>query len=99
MNQEVTTVKKRRFNIFIVITVAVIGYFIYVAVEQQIYINNITQERIAVDKQLAKAKKENAELKQEKEALEDPQYIEKIAREELGMTKKDEIPYVSSNKK
>ncbi|WP_196592025.1 cell division protein FtsL [Pectinatus frisingensis] len=91
--------KKRRFNIFIVITVAVIGYFIYVAVEQQIYINNITQERIAVDKQLAKAKKENAELKQEKEALEDPQYIEKIAREELGMTKKDEIPYVSSNKK
>nr|WP_231034997.1 cell division protein FtsL [Pectinatus frisingensis] len=99
MNQEVTTVKKRRFNIFIVITVAVIGYFIYVAVEQQIYINNITQERIAVDEQLAKAKKENAELKQEKEALEDPQYIEKIAREELGMTKKDEIPYVSSNKK
>jgi cell division protein DivIC len=95
----VTTVKKRRFNIFIVITVAVIGYFIYVAVEQQIYINNITQERIAVDEQLAKAKKENAELKQEKEALEDPQYIEKIAREELGMTKKDEIPYVSSNKK
>ncbi|XVK25759.1 cell division protein FtsL [Pectinatus frisingensis] len=94
-----TTVKKRRFNIFIVITVAVIGYFIYVAVEQQIYINNITQERIAVDEQLAKAKKENAELKQEKEALEDPQYIEKIAREELGMTKKDEIPYVSSNKK
>ncbi|WP_229711302.1 cell division protein FtsL [Pectinatus frisingensis] len=91
--------KKRRFNIFIVITVAVIGYFIYVAVEQQIYINNITQERIAVDEQLAKAKKENAELKQEKEALEDPQYIEKIAREELGMTKKDEIPYVSSNKK
>ncbi len=91
--------KKRRFNIFIVITVAVIGYFIYVAVEQQIYINNITQERIAVDEQLAKAKKENAELKQEKEALEDPQYIEKIAREELGMTKKDAIPYVSSNKK
>jgi len=36
--------------------------------------------------------KTNEELKKEKEKLEnDPAYIEKIAREKLGMTRRDEI--------
>ena len=36
--------------------------------------------------------KANEELKKEKEKLEnDPSYIEKVAREKLGMTRKDEI--------
>ena len=36
--------------------------------------------------------KTNRELKAEKEKLEnDPSYVEKIAREKLGMTRKDEI--------
>ncbi len=44
------------------------------------------------------AQKKNAHLQQEKADLQDPQYIEKIARNELGMTKKGEMPYVSNVK-
>lgn len=91
--------KKRHFNIFAVIIIAIIGCFIYTAVNQQIYISNISQERASIEKQLEQEQAENEQLKAEKEALSDPSYIEKIAREELGMTKKDEIPYVSSDKK
>lgn len=90
--------KKRHFNIFIVILLAILGYFIYIAINQQIYINNIAEQRETLQKRYNDEKDKNKELTAEKNALQDPSYIEKIAREELGMTKKGEIPYVSSDK-
>lgn len=48
--------------------------------------NSNLQKRIEI------LKRANRELKKEKEKFEnDPFYVEKIAREKLGMTRKDEI--------
>ncbi len=91
-------IKKRRFDIFVIILFAALGYFIYIAVNQQIYISNIEQERAAIQTRFEEEQTKNKELSEEKQALQDPAYIEKIAREELGMTRKDEIPYVASDK-
>ncbi|OGW75092.1 MAG: hypothetical protein A2Z72_05595 [Omnitrophica bacterium RBG_13_46_9] len=45
-----------------------------------------------LEKRIEILKKSNEELKKEKERLErDPSYVEKIAREKLGMVRKDEI--------
>lgn len=44
------------------------------------------------------AKTLNAQLHLEKENLSNLSHIEKIAREELGLTKKGEIPYISYHK-
>ena len=38
------------------------------------------------------------QLQQEKEQLVDPSYVEKLAREDLGMTKDGEIPYIYQKK-
>ncbi|MDQ0202755.1 FtsB family cell division protein [Pectinatus haikarae] len=96
--EEVVCIKKRRFDIFVIILFAALGYFIYIAVNQQIYISNIEQERAAIQTRFEEEQTKNKELSEEKQALQDPAYIEKIAREELGMTRKDEIPYVASDK-
>lgn len=90
--------KKRSFNWFIVLLVVVIGYFSYAAVQQQICLNAIAKEQAAVQIRQNEAKKINEELKKEKADLEKPEYIEKVAREELGMTKQGEMPYISSKK-
>jgi cell division protein FtsL len=90
--------KKRSFNWFIVLLVVVIGYFSYATVEQQIRLNAIAKEQAAVQIRQDEAKKINEELKKEKADLEKPEYIEKVAREELGMTKQGEMPYISSKK-
>ena len=90
--------RKRSFNWFIVLLVVIIGYFSYAAVQQQIRLNAIAKEQAAVQIRQNEAKKINEELKKEKADLEKPEYIEKVAREELGMTKQGEMPYISSKK-
>ncbi len=90
--------KKRQLNIFIVVFIAIIVYFSYIAINQQIYISNVSGECQIAQKKYDKVMQENQKLKAEKNALQNPKYIEKIARDELGMTKKGEIPYVASDK-
>lgn len=89
---------KRRFNWFLLLLIFVVGYFSYTAVEQCIYLKAIAAEREAAEARLSEAQRTNEELKQEKQSLAEPEYIEKIAREELGMTKQGEMPYISSKK-
>lgn len=88
---------KRTFSWFRLLMVMIIAYFGYVGVEQQININNIDQERSIAEVRLAEAKKMNQELQEEKSKLGQAEYVERIAREELGLVKKGEIPYISSN--
>lgn len=59
----------------------------------------LNQETVITQSRLDKAKQINDKLKQEKANLEKRDYIEKVAREELGMTKPGEVPYISSENK
>ncbi|MBB5335442.1 FtsB family cell division protein [Pectinatus brassicae] len=90
--------KKRQLNIFTVVFIAIIAYFSYIAINQQMYISNVSSEYQIAQQKYDKVMQENQKLKAEKDALQNPKYIEKIARDELGMTKKGEIPYVASDK-
>jgi cell division protein FtsB len=67
----------------------------------------VNQQRIIFDKNLelsrleekiAEEKTVNEELKKESEIIQDDEYIEKIAREKLGMVKKNERIYVDIGK-
>lgn len=81
--------KNRVFKfIFILVTVICIG--ILTRQEYQIY--QINQEKETTQQRLEQMKKENSALEQEKQHLYDPAYIEKLAREEYNMVKKNEIP-------
>jgi cell division protein DivIC len=89
---------KRGFNWFILILIGVGIYFSYTVVEQQIHLNAVAEEKRATELHLTEEKNLNKELNEEKAKLNDPAYVEKIAREELGMVKQGEMPYVSSKK-
>ena len=55
-------------------------------------LQQLKEENRNLEKRIEVLTKTNEELEKEKEKLEnDPSYVEKIAREKLGMTRKDEI--------
>ena len=87
-----------RFNWFVVTMVAIIGYFSYTFVEQQIHLNALNRVYEAAQSRLEAAKARNAELKEQRAGLESPEYIEKVAREDLGMTRQGEMPYISAHR-
>lgn len=90
--------RKRRFDFFVPLMAIIIGYFAFVLVSQQVHLGQLAENQAAAEARLSAAQEENEELKQEKAALSDPAYIEKIAREELGMTRHGELPYTTTRK-
>jgi cell division protein FtsL len=91
--------QKYRVKWFRLVAIVLIFYFAYLCVSQQSQLNAISKETENVRGQLAQFQQANATLKAEKDALQDPKYIEKVAREELGLVKPGESPYVVVDKK
>lgn len=54
----------------------------------------IDRETAAAEIKLVEAQKRNTELVEERTKLNDKAYVEKLAREELGLVKPGETPYV-----
>jgi cell division protein DivIC len=96
--QENRKTSGRRLDWFVVLMVGIVGYFSYMMVSQHFYLNSVNQDYDAAQQRLQSAQQENDALQQEKAQLNDPAYIEKIAREELGMTRQGEMPYIYSRK-
>ena len=89
---------RRRFNWFVLLMGGVIIYFSSILVSQQVYLHQVAEDQAAAEARLAAAKQENESLRQEKENLNKLEYIEKTAREELGMTRHGELPYSTGHK-
>ena len=96
--QENRKTSGRRLDWFVVLMVGIVGYFSYMMVSQHFYLNSVNQDYDAAQQRLQSAQQENDALQQEKAQLNDPAYIEKIAREELGMTRQGEMHYIYSRK-
>ena len=96
--QENRKTSGRRLDWFVVLMVGIVGYFSYMMVSQHVYLNSVNHDYVAAQQRLQSAQQENDALQQEKAQLNDPAYIEKIAREELGMTRQGEMPYIYSRK-
>ena len=96
--QENRKTSGRRLDWFVVLMVGIVGYFSYMMVSQHFYLNSVNQDYDAAQQRLQSAQQENDALQQEKAQLNDPAYIEKIARDELGMTRQGEMPYIYSRK-
>lgn len=88
--------KKSRFGIFVLMAIFI--YLSYVAVGQQrmIYAKNLEYSKI--ESKIAEEKKVNEELENEKKIINSDEYIEKVARDKLGMVKKDERVFVDIGK-
>lgn len=88
---------KRSFSWFRLFLAVILIYFSYVGIEQQFHINDVQREKEIASIRLAEARQINQELIEERDRLRQAGYIEKIAREELGLVKPGELPYISAN--
>jgi cell division protein FtsL len=61
---------------------------------QQTELYKIRREMDAVNTRMAEAEGVNKSLAAEKEKLSMTEYIEKVAREQLGLVKPGEVPYI-----
>lgn len=95
MVEKQTAPTKRGFPWFPVLVTIIIVYFSTVLISQQVRLNQVERDQIASDYRLETARQENEALLREKEKLGDLEQIERIAREELGMTKPGEVPYTT----
>jgi len=86
--------KNGKTTIGLFVLLVIFLYFSYIAVSQQklIYAKNVELSKL--ENRIEEEKKLNEELKKEKEMIQKDEYIEKIAREKLGMVKKNERVYV-----
>ena len=91
--------QKHRVKWFRVVAVVLGAYFVYLFAGQQSQLNAINKENDGIRTQLAEFQQTNAALKEEVSALHDPKYVEKVARNELGLVKPGESPYVIVDKK
>lgn len=89
---------KRRINWFRLFLIGIFAYFLYVSAGQQGEIRAITQETETTKAQLEQETKLNQSLKEERDRLKTPEYVEKLAREELGLVKPGEVPYIPAGK-
>lgn len=86
---------KRKLSWFRLLLVILIAYFGYVGFNQQMHLNNIDREQKIAALRVEQGQKINKELIEEKNKLKQVDHVEKIAREELGLVKPGEMPYIS----
>ena len=92
---------KRKLNVKkMVMVIAVTGfaiYFVYVLIWQQFTIGKKNSEIDALQTQIETAKQETDKLQSELEKVNDPEYLERMARERLGLVEANERVFVDAN--
>lgn len=90
--------KKQRNTFGIFILLAIFLYLSYIFVNQQrlLYAKNLELNKI--ENKIGEEEKLNEELSIEKEMIQSDEYIERVAREKLGMVKKDERIFMDIGK-
>lgn len=86
--------RKYRIRWIRVLVLLTAAYFIFLAVGQQFELYTIQRETYSLRGRIAELEQSNKALADEKAKLASPAYVEKIARDELGLVKPGEVPYI-----
>ena len=70
------------------------AYFLFLAVGQQFELYTIQQETLSLKDRINELEHSNRFLTEEKIRLNSSSHVEKIAREQLGLVKPGEVPYI-----
>jgi cell division protein FtsB len=88
--------KKPGFGIYILLIIFL--YLSYIAVDQQKLLNAKNLELEKIENKIREEQRLNEELKREQEMIQSDEYKEKVARDKLGMVKKNERVFVDIGK-
>ena len=93
--------KKSMHVLFKVFLAVLFAFCAATFIRQEIGIYQIKQEQAATQKRLDALKAQKAALEDERKRLDDPKYIEKLARDDYNMVGPNEVPLfvVDKNKK
>lgn len=97
MRKKKTPLLKRLFPhgpLLRIIFVIVMVITSYVVVQNVYHFVKVQQQEAELVKEKARLEEEKENLETQKEDLEDPSKLEKKARDELGLVKPGEVPYV-----
>jgi len=86
--------KRKKPTFGMLVLLAVFLYLSYVALGQQKLLNAKSLEMSKIESKIEEETKVNEELKKEKEMINSDEYKEKVARDKLGMVKKNEKVFV-----
>lgn len=86
--------RKYRIRWIRVLVLLTAAYFIFLAFGQQYELYTIQRETYSLKDRITELEQTNKALTDEKSRLSSPAYVEKIAREELGLVKPGEVPYI-----
>lgn len=93
--------KKKKINTKRLITNLVVvfflTYFCYTMIWQQVVISKKSKEIDALNEKISVAEQQNDKLEKELENIDDPEYLEKVAREKLGLVRPNERVFVDAN--
>ena len=86
--------RKYRVRWLRVLILLAAAYFVFLAVGQQFELYTIQRETLSLKDRINELEHANKSLADEKGKLNSPAYVEKIAREQLGLVKPGEVPYI-----
>jgi cell division protein FtsB len=88
---------KKPVRIKSIVFILLAVYLAYTLTAQHMVIRKSRAQEAAIRAQIEEIKKENERLKEELERMQSDEYIEKVARERLGLIKSGEIMFVDVN--
>lgn len=97
MEKKVT--KNKFATIKVIICLAFFAYVGYTLISQQFSLSERKNQLNAVNEQITHAQKDKEDLELQLKTVNTPEYIEKVAREELGYAAPDEIVFVDATSK
>ena len=94
--------KRRQFTLKprakVAIALAVIFYFSFIFVKQELIIRRQYAKIQSINKEIAQVQDENNDFEHQIKYTESNDYVEKVARERLGWVKEDEIVFIEDKK-
>lgn len=87
-------IKKRKKAVLTGLFLLFVGYIAAILLNQQMQLGYIKSQKQQISQQIEALKEENKLLEQQIKLANTDQYIEKAAREQLGMVKDGEVRYV-----
>lgn len=86
--------KRKRITWPVMFFLICLGYLVSIFADQERQLDGLRREADNLRAREATLKVENERLNQEQQLLQTDTYIEKVAREELGLVKPGETPYI-----
>lgn len=92
MNETKRKIKKNK--IYYIIGLVITLYVSWIFINQEIKLSQLHRQEEILNKRASQLRKEEIFLGEEKKRANAPEYIEKVAREQLKMVKPNEIIYI-----